>query len=397
MNERRRALLLLEDATTFPGLAFGHVGERSGEAVFNTSMTGYQEILSDPSYRGQLVTLTSVHVGNYGINANDMESDRVQVAGLVVRSASRRASNFRATRTLEAWLCEHEIPGIMGVDTRAVTRHLRDRGAMMGMIVPDAAPDDIHAALERLKNVPRYEERDYVAECSVPAPRRVLLEETADPYVPLRVTLVGEETPWPERLLELPEVGVLDFGVKYSILRLLAESGFRVTVFPHDTAPETLLARELSGLLLSNGPGDPGRLGGAVERVRSLVGKVPIFGICLGHQILAQAVGGRTFKLKFGHRGPNQPVRVEATGRVQITSQNHGYTVELGETAQINERVEPVEVTHVNLNDRTVEGFALPTLRAFGLQHHPEAGPGPHDASEAFLDFRKVVMASRVL
>lgn len=388
-----KAVLVLEDGTHFVGEPFGYRGEQYGEAVFNTSMSGYQEILSDPSYRGQLVTMTSVHIGNYGINPHDMESDRVQVAGLIVRAVSRRASNHRSTSTLQEWLEAHRVPGISGVDTRAVTRHIRERGAMMGAIVHGAGPEDVPAVLERLAAAPRYDEIDYVAECSVREPKRVILEETGDRFAPLVVRLVDEETPWPERLNRLPEVGVLDFGVKYSILRLLAMSGVRVTLFPHDTPVEVLLGRGLAGILVSNGPGDPARLQDAVERVRSLLGNLPLFGICLGHQIMAQAVGGRTFKLKYGHRGPNQPVKELSSGRVQITSQNHGYAVEgLSEGAMDAGRTS-IELTHVNLNDGTVEGLALPGLRAFSLQHHPEAGPGPHDAVDAFQQFRRMLGA----
>lgn len=381
----QKARVILADGTVYDGEALGATGETIGEVVFNTSMSGYQEILTDPSYRGQLVTMTAPHIGNYGVNTLDVESDRVQVAGFIVREASRRASNYRATASLQEWLIENGIVAITGVDTRSLTRRIRDAGAIMGAIVHGEACEDVDAVVARIAAAPGYGERDYIAACSVTAPRRVWLEPTGDTYQPWRVVMHDVETPWPDDLRDAPEVSVLDFGVKYSILRNLVLTGLRVTLWPHDTAAETIKSTSPAGVMLSNGPGDPGTMDDAVDRVRDLLGAQPVFGICLGHQLLARAVGGETFKLKFGHRGPNQPVRDADTGRIEITAQNHGYAVTLDAPTA------PVEVTHVNLNDGTVEGLRVPSLRAFSVQHHPEAGPGPHDAAPVFHTFRRAI------
>jgi carbamoyl-phosphate synthase small subunit len=380
-----QALVVLADGTFFAGTAFGATGTSVGEVVFNTSMTGYQEILTDPSYRGQLVTMTSPQIGNYGVNELDVESDRVQVAGLIVRQASRVASNYRATATLHEYLQANGTVAITGVDTRALTRIIRDRGATMGAIAHDVTAADVPAIVARIQSSPRYEELDYVAMCSVRTPRRVMLTPTGDRYCPFMVRLVDLETPWPAESTHLPSVAVLDYGVKFSILRNLATSGFRVTVYPHDTPASEILAHSPDGVLLSNGPGDPARMDAQVDEIRQLFGHQPIFGICLGHQLLGRALGGTTYKLKYGHRGPNQPVLEESTGRVQITAQNHGYAVLLDNPAY------PVKVTHSNLNDRTIEGLEAPSLHAFSVQHHPEAGPGPHDAFPMFAQFRAAV------
>ncbi len=383
----RPAMVVLADGAFFEGRAYGAEGETIGEVVFNTSMSGYQEILTDPSYSGQIVTMTAPHIGNYGCNENDVESSGVQVAGLVVREAARRHSNWRATMGLEEYLAAAGTVAITEVDTRALTRHIRDRGAVMGAIVHGAVAADVPAIVERIRSAPPYEARDYVAECSVAAPRRVVLDATGDAFVPTRVRLVDESTPWPADLADAPEVVVIDYGVKYSILRNLVQRGARVTLVPWNTSPEAIRARNPAGVLLSNGPGDPGRMDASVAQVRALLGHIPIFGICLGHQLLGRAVGADTFKLKFGHRGPNQPVRDEQTGRIQITSQNHGYAVRFAADA-------PEAVAFVNLNDHTVEGLRLPALRAFSVQHHPEAGPGPHDAAPVFDEFRAAVAAA---
>ena len=354
-----------------------------GEVVFNTSMSGYQEILTDPSYRGQLVTMTSTHIGNYGVNELDVESERVQVAGFIVREASPHASNYRATATLDEYLKENKTVGITGVDTRAVTRTIRDAGAVMGAIVSGATLADVPAIVERIAAAPPYDELDYVAEVSVKARRRVFFDETGDEYAPFQVRLGSPEEPWPAGTEDWPEVAVIDYGVKRSILEHLANTNVRVSLYPHTTTAEELDRQNPDGILLSNGPGDPALLDDAVERIQGMLGKRPLFGICLGHQLLARAVGGETFKLKFGHRGPNQPVLDRETGRVQITSQNHGYAVD-AESLD-----ESIEVTHTNLNDQTVEGMKIPAKRAFSVQHHPEAGPGPHDALVMFEEFRR--------
>lgn len=379
------ALLVLEDGAFFRGEALGYSGETIGEVVFNTSMSGYQEILTDPSYRGQIITMTSNHIGNYGVNELDVESDGVQVAGFVVRNCSRRASNYRATATLEQYLIDSKTVGITGVDTRALTRHIRDKGAVMGAIVHGASEADIPGILERIKGAPRYEELDYVSECSVKAPSRVILDETGDHYAPHHVRIVGENVEWPAALADKPEVCVLDFGVKHSILRMLAETGVRVTVLPYNTTAEAILKRAPAGVLLSNGPGDPALLDGPINEIRKLIGQVPLFGICLGHQLLGLALGGESWKMKFGHRGPNQPVVDHDTGRVEITSQNHGFAV------RFNDEPEGVEITHLNLNDQTVEGLRVSGKNAFSIQHHPEAGPGPRDAAPIFDRFRSML------
>ena len=380
------ALVVLADGTWFPGESFGAPQTGIGEVVFNTSMSGYQEILTDPSYRGQLVTMTAPHIGNYGVNPLDVESDRVQVAGLIVREVSHVASNYRATGTVVDYLREAGVPGITGVDTRALTRRIRDAGAVMGAIAHDATPADVPKIVEEITASPAYGEIDFVSLVSMAERRRARLVETGDRYRPHSVRFEADAGPWDSK--ERPLVAVLDYGVKHSILRYLLESGLRVLVLPHDTTADEVRALEPDGILLSNGPGDPGTMDAAVEVVRSLLGSCPVFGICLGHQLLSRAVGGETFKLKFGHRGPNQPVMVEETRRVEITAQNHGYAVTL-EAPTV-----PVTVTHRNLNDGTVEGIEIESLRAFSAQHHPEAAPGPHDSSVLFERFRETVRAT---
>lgn len=380
----KSALVVLADGTYFEGEGFGHEGVAFGEVVFNTSMSGYQEILTDPSYRGQLVTMTSPHIGNYGCNPLDVESDGVQVAGLIVRSASRRASNYRATETLDAYLARHGTPGISGVDTRALTRRIRDAGAVMGCVAVGVTPGDVPRLVREIEAAPAYGVEDYVAACSVDSPRRVRLTPTGDAYAPLAVELVSTEEPWEDSAK--PHVVVLDYGVKRSILRGLART-MRVTVLPHDSSASDVAAHRPDGVMFSNGPGDPGTMDASVEVIREVMGSVPSFGICLGHQLACRALGASTYKLKFGHRGPNQPVKDQETGRVQITAQNHGYAVSPdGLPADAT-------VTHRNLNDGTIEGIAVPSLRFFSAQHHPEAGPGPHDADIMFAQFHRAVVA----
>jgi carbamoyl-phosphate synthase small subunit len=381
------AILVLADGTSFTGEALGAPGTTIGEAVFNTSMSGYQEILTDPSYRGQLVTMTSPHIGNYGINPHDMESDAAQVAGLIVREASRVASNWRSTSTLDAWLREQGTVAITGVDTRALTRHLRDNGAQMGAIVHGATRADVPAIVAQIAAAEPYGAVDWVARVSSRSPHRVFLRPTGDVFAPWRVELMPASTPWDAEQLALPEVAVVDFGVKHSILRYLALSGLRVTVWPHNVDEATLLNSRPAGVLLSNGPGDPALMNDAVALVQTIAGRLPIFGICLGHQIIGRALGGSTFKLKFGHRGPNQPVMDVAAARVQITSQNHGYAVEI-------EPGSGVVISHRNLNDGTCEGLLSVDQRIMSVQHHPEAGPGPHDALGEFATFREWIVAN---
>jgi carbamoyl-phosphate synthase small subunit len=380
------ALVVLADGTNFVGEALGHEGSTTGEAVFNTSMSGYQEILTDPSYRGQLVTMTMPHIGNYGVNPYDVESDRIQVAGLIVRQASRIASSWRATATLHDYLVSGKTTAITGVDTRALTRQIRDAGAQMGAIVHGATRADVPAIVDMIRAAPDYGSIDYVAAVSTRSKKKVRLVATPDPFCPWVVSLLDDGMPWTADEAELPEVAVIDFGVKYSILRYLALQGLRVTLWPHTTTADQILASGATSVMLSNGPGDPGIMDQAVATTKALIGKMPMFGICLGHQLIGRALGGTTFKLKFGHRGPNQPVMDDAEQRVQITSQNHGYAVQIEPGAE-------VQISHRNLNDGTCEGLLAKGLRVMSVQHHPEAGPGPHDAVVEFERFRAWITA----
>ena len=356
------AYLVLEDGSVHEGLGFGAENEGLGEVVFNTSMTGYQEVLTDPSYAGQIVTLTYPLVGNYGINAEDSESARIQVRGLIVREHCESPSHGRSDRTLHEFLAEQGIPGISEIDTRAVTRRLRSRGVMMG-IITGGDPD---AALQRLHDAPRYGELDYVASVST-----------------------GEEYDWnssgDDQRDAKHRILVTDYGLKYNILRHLRRRGCRVTVVPAATPAEEMLAMKPSGILLSPGPGDPKLLDYAVENIRRILGRVPVMGICLGHQIVARALGAETFKLKFGHRGGNHPVKDLADGRIYITAQNHGYAVS-------PEKLPPgLEVSHINLNDQTVEGLRHKDMPLFTIQYHSEASPGPRDNEYLFDQFIEMV------
>ncbi len=350
-----KALLALEDGSVFEGRSLGVPGRTYGEVVFNTGMTGYQEILTDPSYAGQIVCLTYPLIGNYGINSEDFESRRVQVEGLVVREAADLPSNWRAGRTLDQYLKENNVVAIEGVDTRALTRALRIRGVMMGAISTEETPAEI---LERIRQSPGYSGIDFV--------RRVTTEQ---PYE------------WPAEGEERYRVALLDCGVKYNIMRNLARLGCRTIVFPCTARPEEILERNPDGIVLSPGPGDPDTLGYVVETVKKLVGRKPIMGVCLGNQILGYAFGSRTFKLKFGHRGSNHPVKDLLTGRVYITSQNHGYAVDPAELQG------GMEVSQINLNDGTVEGLRHRELPIFSIQYHPEASPGPRDTKGFFAEF----------
>jgi carbamoyl-phosphate synthase small subunit len=377
----RVALLVLEDGTAFRGRAFGAEGEAFGEAVFNTAMAGYQEVLTDPSYANQIVTMTSPHQGNYGVNGPDVESWRVHVAGFAVREASRRASSWRAEGSLGEHLAAAGVVGIEGIDTRALTLRIRSAGAMRAAVsTVDLDPGSLS---RRVGNVSGMEGADLAAGVS-----------TREPYPAWSV--VG---PAAVRRGRVFRVAAYDFGIKRNILRMLAERGCEATVFPARTPAGEVLAGGFDGVFLSNGPGDPAATTYGVEAVRGLLGKVPVFGICLGHQLLALALGGRTYKLKFGHRGVNQPVKDVETGRVEITSHNHGFAVDplgwpdaaTGERPVVATTLGRAALTHWNLNDGTLEGLRCLEVSAFGVQYHPEAAPGPHDSRHLFERFRELM------
>lgn len=364
--------LALEDGVVFSGYAFGAEGERFGEVVFNTSITGYQEILTDPSYKGQIVVMTYPHIGNYGVNAEDRESWRPQVEGFVVREMVREPSNCRAEASLEDYLKEHGVIGLEGVDTRALVRHIRIRGAMRGVL--STRDLDEVSLVEKARTSPSIVGRDLV--------REVLHDQ---PYT----WQEGFASRFAADLLPAHppthHVVALDFGMKWNILRCLVQVGCRVTVLPGTASAEEVLQHNPDGIFLSNGPGDPAALPYAIQTIRELVGKKPIFGICLGHQLLGLALGAETFKLKFGHRGANHPVLNYQTNRVEITTQNHGFAVRL-------ETLPPdLEPTHINLNDHTLEGMRHRKLPVFSVQYHPEASAGPHDSYYLFEQFRQLM------
>jgi carbamoyl-phosphate synthase small subunit len=365
-----KALLLLEDGFFREGEALGAKGEAFGEVVFNTSITGYQEILTDPSYRGQIVTMTYPLIGNCGIVPEDMESSRPWLSGFVVREASPVRSNWRSTADLKDWLAENGVVGIQGIDTRALTRHLRTEGAKHGVI---STGDLDRASLARkLAAAPRIVGIDLVREVTCPVPYMWTEGVAGAPAVePVR------------------HVAVLDCGVKRNILRHLVSAGCRVTVLPASARAEEILATGAGGLVVSNGPGDPEPVQYVIDTVRTLLGRLPIFGICLGQQMLALAMGGKTYKLKFGHHGGNHPVKELLSGRIAITSQNHGFNVDVDSVTSPG-----TKVTHVNLYDGTAEGLENESLRIFSVQYHPEASPGPHESASLFTRFTRMVDAA---
>ena len=380
-----RALLALEDGRTFEGESFGASGTCVGEACFNTSMTGYQEVLTDPSYRGQIVAMTYPHIGNYGTNALDQESREPHVRGFVIEELSDIPSSWRSELSLDEYLRKWNIPGAQGIDTRALTRHLRERGAMKACLTTELGERE---AIEQAVQGTGVEGMDYVQEVTT---REKYEWDPQDQASTLWSVPSGSADEL--RLQDLPAVRhkivAYDYGMKENILRRLRQAGFGVTVVPATTTAEEVLALNPDGVFLSNGPGDPSTLDYAHNAVNGLMGKTPIFGICLGHQVLGYAFGGRTFKLKFGHRGGNQPVKDLRSGKVAITSQNHGFAVDA-------ESLPPeVEVTHVNLNDGTVEGMRHRELPVFSVQYHPEAAPGPHDAGYFFGQFAQLIEAQR--
>lgn len=352
------AILLLNDGKKFEGKKLGHLGETIGEVCFNTGMTGYQEILTDPSYCSQIVTMTSPHIGNYGINEEDVESNKIQVSGFVVREESIVPSNWRSTSSLDEYLKKNKIVGIQDIDTRSLTRHIRDQGAMNGII--SSVDNDLVNLSNKLKKAPSMNGLD--------------LAKTVSTKKVYKWSQTGQF-----------KVAAIDYGIKHNILNILKDNNCEVTVFPAQTSAKEILDFNPDGIFLSNGPGDPSAVTYGIEMVKSLLGSKPIFGICLGHQILSLALGAKTFKLKFGHRGINHPVKNLETEVVEITSQNHGFAVDL------NSLPENVVATHINLNDNTNEGIECKEFKAFSVQHHPESSPGPHDSRYLFEKFIKLM------
>ena len=371
-----QAILALEDGRIFRGHGYGHPGECQGEVVFNTSLTGYQEIATDPSYTGQIVVLTNPQIGNYGTNQADNESIKPYIEGLIVREFSPVSSNWRSEQVTDEYMERYQVPVLAEIDTRALVRHLRNNGVMRGVISTKESNPDV--LVERARNIRKMDGTDLAKVVSTKSiytfDKDLALNQTGDP-------LLAPMYDGPVK-----HVVAYDFGIKHNILRMLVREGCRVTVVPAQTSADDVLAMNPDGVFLSNGPGDPEPVDYAVKAIRQILGRVPVFGICLGHQLTGLALGGRTYKLKFGHHGGNHPVKNKITGKVEITAHNHNFAVD---PDSIN--TSEVELTHIDLNDNTLEGLRHKSLPLFSVQYHPEAAPGPHDSNYLFRDFRKMM------
>jgi carbamoyl-phosphate synthase small subunit len=371
MNSSKKAYLVLENGTVFEGLSAGFEGDAEGEIVFNTAMTGYQEILTDPSYKGQIVTMTYPLIGNCGVNAEDVESGKPWVEGFVLKEMAAAPSSWRSQESLTDYLKRHRIPAIQGIDTRKLTKIIRQGGAQRALI--STSGNDVQTLLEHVKNIPSIIGLDLVKDVTTPEPYR------------WREGNYDWPKGYPEKRRFKYLVVAYDFGIKRNILRSLVNEKMETLVVPAQTPTEEILKLRPDGVLLSNGPGDPAPLAYAIENIKALIGKIPLFGICLGHQLLALALGGKTYKLKFGHHGANHPVKNLETGTIEITSQNHGFAVDIESMKGL------AKLTHINLNDMTSEGFSLKEKYLFAVQYHPESSPGPRDSRYLFEDFRRMI------
>jgi len=377
-----QAILALEDGRIFRGQGYGHPGESRGEVVFNTSLTGYQEIATDPSYAGQIVVLTNPQIGNYGTNRSDNEASRPYIEGLIVREFSAISSNWRSEQVTDEYMERYSVPVLAEIDTRALVRHLRTKGVMRGVI--STVVSDPEALVQKARSIRKMDGTDLARVVSTKSSYEF---DVSDPRSQMGESLLAEGFIQKEEAQRKTlHVVAYDFGIKQNILRMLTREGCRVTVVPAETSADDVQALKPDGVFLSNGPGDPEPVDYAVRAIRQMMGRVPIFGICLGHQLTGIALGGRTYKLKFGHHGGNHPVRNNATGKVEITAHNHNFAVD-PDSINANE----VELTHVDLNDQTLEGLRHKTLPLFSVQYHPEAAPGPHDSHYLFRDFRQMM------
>jgi carbamoyl-phosphate synthase small subunit len=376
-----QAILALEDGRIFRGQGHGHPGECQGEVVFNTSLTGYQEIATDPSYAGQIVVLTNPQIGNYGTNRADNEASRPYIEGLIVREFSTISSNWRSEQVTDEYMERYSVPVLAEIDTRALVRHLRNHGVMRGVI--STTETDAEVLIQKARKIRKMDGTDLARVVSTQACYEF---DASDPRNQMGDALLTEGFIQKGKMRELLHVVAYDFGIKQNILRMLAREDCRITVVPAETTADDVLALKPDGVFLSNGPGDPEPVDYAVRSIRQMMGRVPVFGICLGHQLCGLALGGRTYKLKFGHHGGNHPVRNNATGKIEITAHNHNFAVD-PDSINANE----VELTHVDLNDQTLEGLRHKTLPLFSVQYHPEAAPGPHDSHYLFRDFRQMM------